>query len=220
MPQRFPISTQNKWAVSNDNPKDRIPWWDAGNDANALVIICTEFGSGHRIKVVRFGTNVLTHAISVLSIVWRWYSLRGVTTAPADPAMQGTRRPRGPKQARHEICELCWGRNGHGSSNYVHRTMHFLDVISSVSRSSKCNKTVARADSAPPNPVAKFKRPTLRPVLLSGVEGRGGWGEAPKWSIPPAPETFALPLLVRGRAGGPQTLVCGGHNLKLRHWWY
>jgi len=68
--------------------------------------------------------------------------------------------------------------------------MHILDVISSVSRPSKCNKIVGgwgltpdptgRADSAPPNPLAGFKRPTLRPLLLSGVEGRGGKGDGAK----------------------------------------
>jgi len=68
--------------------------------------------------------------------------------------------------------------------------MHILDVISSVSRSSKCNKIVGgwgfapdptgRADSAPTNLLAGFKRPTLRPVLLSESEGRGGKGEGAK----------------------------------------
>jgi len=37
-----------------------------------------------------------------------------------------------------------------------------------------------RADSTPPNPLAGFKRSTLKPVLLSGVEGRRGKGRAPK----------------------------------------
>ena len=33
-----------------------------------------------------------------------------------------------------------------------------------------------RADSVSPNPLAGFKRPTLKPVFLSGVEGRRGRG--------------------------------------------
>ena len=64
--------------------------------------------------------------------------------------------------------------------------MHILDVISRVSRSSKCNKIVGgrgfvpdptgRVDSAPPNPLNGFKGPSLRSVLLRGVEQcqRGG----------------------------------------------
>jgi len=39
--------------------------------------------------------------------------------------------------------EHCLGRDGHGRTNHVHRTVHILDVISSVSRSSKCTKIVA-----------------------------------------------------------------------------
>jgi len=65
------------------------------------------------------------------------------------------------------------------------------------------------ADIAPPNHLAGFERPTLRPVLLSGVVGRE-IQRAPKWPMSPEPETLMLPLLVRGRAGGPRTLVCGG----------
>ena len=54
---------------------------------------------------------------------------------------------------RHEICkklcDLCWGTNGHGRTNHVHRTMHILDVINSVSRSSKCIKIVGGLGFAP-----------------------------------------------------------------------
>jgi len=53
-----------------------------------------------------------------------------------------------------------------------------------------------------PNPLAKFKGLTLKPVLLKEVEGRGN-------VCPRAPEPLALPLIVRGRAGAPRTLVCG-----------
>jgi len=80
----------------------------------------------------------------------------------------------------------------------VHRTMHILDVISSVSMPSKCNKLVGgwrfapdhtgRADIPPPNPLAGFKRPTLRTVLLSGVERRGGKGAAAKMIYAPGAE--------------------------------
>ena len=31
-----------------------------------------------------------------------------------------------------KFCEFCLGRDGHGRTNHVHRTMHILDVISSV----------------------------------------------------------------------------------------
>ena len=65
-----------------------------------------------------------------------------------------------------------------------------LDVISSVSRSSKCTKIVVDcgfrppggADSASPYPVAGFRGPTFK-GLTSKKEGRGReekGGEAPK----------------------------------------
>jgi len=63
--------------------------------------------------------------------------------------------------------------------------MHILDVISSVSRSSKCSKIVGGWGfaqtplgelTALPNPLTGFKGPTLRPVLLRGVERRGREG--------------------------------------------
>jgi len=110
-----------------------------------------------------------------------------VTTTPADLPCRGPADPGGQAGTTQNIkkfCELCWGRNGHGRTNHVHRTMHILDVISSVSRPSKRNKIVGgwgfapdytwRDDSAPTNPLAGFKWPTLRSVLLSGVEGREG----------------------------------------------
>ena len=37
-----------------------------------------------------------------------------------------------------KFCELCWGRDGHGRTNHVRRTMHII----SVSRSPKCTKFV------------------------------------------------------------------------------
>ena len=45
--------------------------------------------------------------------------------------------------------KLCWDRGEHGRTNHVRRTMHILDVISSVSRSSKCIKIVGGWDFAP-----------------------------------------------------------------------
>ena len=61
---------------------------------------------------------------------------------------------------------------------------------------------------------AYFKAPTPKE---SGMEGMGRKG--PQNNLcPEAPETLAPPLLVPDRAGGPGTLVCGGRNLKLGHW--
>jgi len=81
-----------------------------------------------------------------------------------------------------KFCELCWGRNGHGRTNHVHRTMHIVNVIGSVSWFSKCNKIVGGcmvlrprphwgADSAPQDPLAGFKGPTLRLLRLRGWNG-------------------------------------------------
>jgi len=71
-----------------------------------------------------------------------------------------------------------------------------------------------RAGSASQNALAVFKGPSNG----SGREGREREIEGRQNDLcPRAPETLALPLLVLGRAGGPRTLVCGGHNLKLRH---
>jgi len=64
-----------------------------------------------------------------------------------------------------KFCELCWGRAGHGRQ-IMCRTMHILDVISSVSRSSKCTIIIGSCvDStgkltALPRPLAGFKGPT------------------------------------------------------------
>ena len=58
----------------------------------------------------------------------------------------------------------------------MHRTVHILDVISSVSKSSKCTKIVGNLGFAP-DPTgerAVFKGSTLRPLLL--MERRGGIG--------------------------------------------
>jgi len=65
-----------------------------------------------------------------------------------------------------KLCVLCWGRDGLGRTNLVRKTMHILDVISSVSRSSKCTKIGGwgfrprphwGAYTALPNPLAEFK---------------------------------------------------------------
>ena len=79
------------------------------------------------------------------------------------------------------------GMGTEGQIMYIDRTMHIFDVISSVSRSSKCNKIVGgrgffpdstgelTALSRPPSWVqgAYFKAPTSK---ASGREGRGRAG--------------------------------------------
>jgi len=80
-----------------------------------------------------------------------------------------------------QFCEPCWGRSRHRRTNHVHSTMHILDVISSVSRSSKCTKIVGGGGFAP-DPTGELtafpqihlgvRGPTLRPLLLRGEEGR------------------------------------------------
>ena len=72
----------------------------------------------------------------------------------------------------------------------MHKTMHILDVISSVSRFSKCNKVVGGWGFAPdptrelehsPDSLAGFMGPTLKLLLLRGLERRGReGGEPPK----------------------------------------
>jgi len=67
----------------------------------------------------------------------------------------------------------------------VRRKMHILDVISSVSRSSKCTKIAAgwirprlncETYSTPPDPLAGLKGPTSKALLLRGWEERVGRG--------------------------------------------
>ena len=62
-----------------------------------------------------------------------------------------------------------------------------------------------------------FKGPIFESSTSKSGRKRREKGRTPKRSMPRALELFALPLLVQGKAGGPQTLVCGGHNFKLRH---
>ena len=64
------------------------------------------------------------------------------------------RQQRGAKRGcgnflRHEIYKNSVSFDGYGRTNHVHRTMHILDVISSVSRSSECNKIVGGWSFAP-----------------------------------------------------------------------
>jgi len=178
--------------------------------------------AGYIYRITRAQQAKLKSMIGVAHLQWRRLDGAGGICTPA-PAEKGRRKMGAVIFLQHEIytnfCELCWGRNGHEGTNHLHRTMYILDVISVVSRSSKCNKIVGgwgftpeptgRADSAPPNPLAGFKGPTLKPVLVRGMKGSGR-ERAPKWSVPRPPETFALPLLDRGRTGGPRTLVCVG----------
>ena len=121
-----------------------------------------------------------------------------------------------------KFCELCWGRNGHERTNHVHRTMHILAVISSVSRSSKCNKIVGgcptrKADSAPPNFLAGFKRHTLRPQLLRGVEGWEWKRGRQNYLCPGRRKPSCWHCSSEVWQGALEHWFAGGHNLKLRH---
>ena len=98
----------------------------------------------------------------------------------------------------------------------MHRKMHILDVISSVSRSSKCTKIVGGwgLSSDPsrgtyntlPDPLARFKEPISKVPTSKGRGGdmmagerkeeRGGEEGRQSDSCPRAPETFAPPLIV------------------------
>ena len=64
-------------------------------------------------------------------------------------------------------CKLCWDRDGRGRKNYVRRKMHISDVISSISRSSKCTKIVD--DWASPQTLLRVY--STPPDLLSGYKG-------------------------------------------------
>jgi len=78
----------------------------------------------------------------------------------------------------------------------VHRTVHILDVISSVSRSSNCTKIIGGMGLRPrphwessqysPDHLLGLRGLLLRALLLSGGEGKEG-----------APETIAPPLFQR-----------------------
>jgi len=79
----------------------------------------------------------------------------------------------------------------------VRRTMHILDSISSVSKSSNCTKIVGGWGlaqdptgelTALPNPIGIL----LRPLRLRGEEKRGGEGA----KMIHAPETLSPPLLM------------------------
>jgi len=61
--------------------------------------------------------------------------------------------------------------------NHVHRTMHILDVISSVSGSSKCTKIVGGWGFAP-DPIKKAYSAAPDPQLglRDPLEGKG-WGK-------------------------------------------
>ena len=63
-------------------------------------------------------------------------------------------------------------------TNHVRRTMHILDVTSSVSRFSKCTEIVGGAYSTSPAPLVGLRDLLLRPLLLS--RGEEGMGQAPK----------------------------------------
>jgi len=46
------------------------------------------------------------------------------------------------RQYKNSVSYVEAGMDGHGRTNHVHRTLHILDVISSVSTSSKCTKII------------------------------------------------------------------------------
>jgi len=79
-----------------------------------------------------------------------------------------------------KICELRCDWNRQGRTNRVHRTMYILDVISSVSRSSKCNKIIGgwgfasdlTGEKLTAIPMLRLMRPTIWPLLLREMEGR------------------------------------------------
>jgi len=156
--------------------------------------------------------------------------------------MLGVARPHMPPGASREGCRksavmfcdtkyikilwaLCWGRNGHGRTNYVRRTMHILDVINSVSRSSKYNKIVGGLGFGPDptgemtvllRPPTRFKGAYFKAPISKGSRREGSQNGL----CSQAPETLAPPLLVRGRAGARKHWFAGAQNLKLRHCQY
>ena len=75
-----------------------------------------------------------------------------------------------------------------------------------------------------PQPGLSGQRPTLRPVLLSGVEGKGWKGEGAKLIYAPKSQKpsrcHCSSKVGQGAPLKVRTVVCGGHNLKLRHWLY
>jgi len=58
--------------------------------------------------------------------------------APAEGALKG-----GVIIFLQKFCELRGGRDGHGRTNYVRRTMHILDLISSFSNAKNAPKSLA-----------------------------------------------------------------------------
>jgi len=121
---------------------------------------------------------------------------------------------------RHKIykkfCMLCWGRDGHGRTNHVRRTMLILDVISSVSgsyihRSSKCTKIVgswgfapdptAGAHSSPQVPQLGLRVPSSKAPTSKGREEQGRRGDAKMIYAPGARNLRAATARVKWNTG-------------------
>jgi len=69
--------------------------------------------------------------------------------------------------------DLCRGNDGHGWTNHVHRIMHILDVISSVSKSTKCIRPHWGRLQRSQDLRAEFERPTSKAATSKGRGGRG-----------------------------------------------
>ena len=64
-----------------------------------------------------------------------------------------------------KFSELCWGKDGYGRTNHAHRTMHILDVISSVSRSLKMHQNRWRLGLCPRPPLKELTALPLTPYM-------------------------------------------------------
>jgi len=82
--------------------------------------------------------------------------------------------------------------------------MHILDVISSVSRSSKCTKIIGGCGFTPMEELAALPHipelgltgPTLRPLLLRGKDGKKRRGEGAPMSYAPDVRNSDTPPLI------------------------
>jgi len=76
------------------------------------------------------------HTVTSFYDLRQWRRVVGQKRHVPPSAIREGRRKRGAvffaKWNIQIFCELCWGRDGHGRTNHVRRTMHILDVISSV----------------------------------------------------------------------------------------
>jgi len=87
---------------------------------------------------------------------------------PPGASREGAQKGRCIIFLQHEIYKNSMSRDGHGSTNHVHRTTHVLvSSVALLSRSSKCTKIAGGWGLAPdptgslhrsPGPLAGFKR--------------------------------------------------------------